>query len=101
MTTINITNQDDKDYISEHIEIGKKLARKESEAQSLLAQYNGKVLIRDGIGDRVRAGLVRQNPAAGGALEAQLTDFAIELPGSGAMKIHTNDDAKAYRASLS
>ena len=97
MTVININNQDDKDYILEHIEIGEKLARKNAETLSLLVQYNAKILIRNNVGDRVKAGLVRQNPAAGSAIEAQLTDFAIELPGSGVMIIHTNDDASVFR----
>lgn len=104
VATININNQDDKDYILEHIEVSEKLTLINTQANSLLhqyenilSQYNEKIALRDNIGDRIRAGLVRQNSAAAAALEVQITNFAIELPESGVMIIHTNDEAKAYR----
>lgn len=101
MAIIPIDLADDKAYIAEHIEVAEKLTRKAAEARSLQARLTEKQEIRDRVGDRVRAGLVRQNPAAAAIMEAQLTDMAVERDGAGeVIRLHTNADAESYRVNL-
>jgi len=103
MATVNI-NAADAAYLDDHIEVADKFAQKAAEYRTLVARTEQKLTGAGGVhsvGDRVRAGIVRQNPAADGALETQLTDVALERDGGGVIvKMHTNAEAVAYRASL-
>ena len=99
MATIAVSQQGHRDYLERHIEVAQSLKQKAEELAGLQARVTEKQALVNGIGDRVRAGLVDKVPALDGSLEAQLTDIELERDGNGdIVAIHTNAEAATYRA---
>lgn len=94
MATIDITTQAQRDFLEDVLEHLQRLAALNSEAARAQAKADAKVAARDAWGAKVRSTIVREFPAADGALEAQLTDFSVARDEQGAITaVHTNADA--------